>query len=85
MGSILKCRKQMRLQAIRGRGHGARPTKRAQLRHLKSRISARIDALERLQIHIDVQSEAMVARTAPDANADTRSLRSATYTPGAPR
>ena len=38
------------------------------LRHLKARIAARIDALERLQIHVHIERETMIGGAAPDAN-----------------
>src|SRR5688572_12387737 len=47
-----------------------------ELRHLQSGVSAGIDALEWLEIHVHVERETVVARAAADAQADAGDLLS---------
>src|SRR6516162_5727996 len=48
-----------------------------QLGHLQSRKAARIDPAERLEVHADIQRKPVVARSAPDAQADAGELAAA--------
>ena len=53
---------------------GVRLAERRELRHLQARIAAGIDALERLEVHVHVEREAVIAGAAADAQADARDL-----------
>src|SRR5689334_21661687 len=52
-------------------------TLRRELRHLQARITAWIDALERLEVHVHVEGQAVVAGAAADAQAHARDLLAA--------
>src|SRR6185369_4247418 len=51
-----------------------RLTERGELRHLQSRVTAGIDALKRLEVHVHVEREAVITRAAADAQADAGDL-----------
>src|SRR5690349_6752222 len=48
-----------------------------ELRHLQARVTAGIDALERLEVHVHVEGQAVVAGAASDAQPDARDLAAA--------
>src|SRR6185295_1887905 len=47
---------------------------RGELRHLQSGVTAGIDALKRLEVHVHVEREAVITRAAADAQADAGDL-----------
>src|SRR6185295_18049751 len=51
-----------------------RLTERGELCHLQSGISAGIDALKRLEVHVHIEREAVITRAAADAQADAGDL-----------
>src|SRR5471030_1985175 len=65
---------EMRREIPRHTFNGRRTTKISKLRHLQPHVTAGMDAAKGLQIHVDVEREPVVARTAADANTETRKL-----------
>src|ERR1700681_811338 len=52
--------------------NGRRAAQIGKLRHLQPCKAARIDAREGRKIHVNVESQAVIARTAADSNAEAR-------------